>query len=61
MQAGTNMRKKSEDVPEWKPVRELTDNELEAYLDQNNVIDPQILAIIVSELLRRKWRKKVDE
>lgn len=45
---------KPDSLPEWKPVRDLSDEELREFLDANTSIDPHLLAIVCSEILRRK-------
>lgn len=47
------MRRKSEDVPDWGNIREMNEEELKRFLDSNQDIDPHLLAIICSEILRR--------
>lgn len=41
------------EMPEWSSVRKMTMKELFAFLERNQEVDPHLLAIVCSEMLRR--------
>lgn len=47
------LKEKKLTEPEWKPLRTMTDSELREYLDHNEIVDPRLLAVVCSEILRR--------
>jgi len=44
------------DLPEKDP-KDLTEEELRFILDNNEDMDPMLLALVCSECLRRTWKK----
>jgi len=47
------------DIPEWKAIRTMSDEDLRGFLENNDKIDPHLLAIVCSEVLRRMWKSKI--
>lgn len=45
------------EMPEWKAIRTMSDRDLENFLENNDKIDPHLLAIVCSEVLRRNARR----
>lgn len=46
------------ELPEWKAIRSMTDENLKSFLDNNDKIDPHLLAKVCSEILRRNSIKQ---
>ncbi len=43
-----------QEMPEWTRIRNMSDSCLKIFLDKNTEVDPHLLAIISSEILRRQ-------
>jgi hypothetical protein len=48
------MRRKMNDMPEWSSVRKMSNEDLKRFLDNNTQVDPHLLSVITSEILRRQ-------